>query len=93
MTFDLVGPIAYATLLSRLRPRQRARLSRPQRAMGADGLFNVGVAGFVAIGAYASALSTTTPSPGRLGGFALPIIAGWLAAMVARAQPRPLSAR
>ena len=50
---------------------------------GQTGLFNVGVAGFVAIGAYASALLTTPPSQGRLGGFALPILVGWLAAMVA----------
>ncbi len=49
---------------------------------GQTGLFNVGVAGFVAIGAYASALLTTPPSQGRLGGFALPILVGWLAAMV-----------
>ena len=50
---------------------------------GQTGLFNVGVAGFVAIGAYASALLTTPPAQGRLGGFALPIFVGWLAAMVA----------
>ena len=50
---------------------------------GQTGLFNVGVAGFVAIGAYASALLTTPPSKGRLGGFALPILVGWLAAMAA----------
>ena len=51
--------------------------------MGQTGLFNVGVAGFVAIGAYASALLTTPPSHGHLGGFALPILVGWLAAMLA----------
>jgi branched-chain amino acid transport system permease protein len=42
---------------------------------GFTGLFNVGVAGFVAIGAYASALLTTA------GG--LPVAVGWLAAMAA----------
>jgi branched-chain amino acid transport system permease protein len=50
---------------------------------GQTGLFNVGVAGFVAIGAYASALLTTPPSDGHLGGFAVPIIIGWLGAMAA----------
>jgi len=50
---------------------------------GQTGLFNVGVAGFVAIGAYASALLTTPASAGHWGGFALPIVIGWLGAMAA----------
>jgi branched-chain amino acid transport system permease protein len=50
---------------------------------GQTGLFNVGVAGFVAIGAYTSALLTTPPAAGRFGGFDLPILAGWAAAMLA----------
>ena len=46
---------------------------------GQTGLFNVGVAGFVAIGAYASALLTDAATRrGRFGGFALPIAVGWL---------------
>ena len=49
---------------------------------GFTGLFNVGVAGFVAIGAYTSALLTTPPTPERLGGFGWPVALGWLAAMV-----------
>jgi branched-chain amino acid transport system permease protein len=40
---------------------------------GATGLFNVGVAGFVAVGAYTSAILTAPPSPDRLGGLAWPI--------------------
>ncbi len=48
---------------------------------GFCGLFNVGVAGFVAIGAYASALLTGPPEPDRFGGFGLPVIVGWLGAM------------
>ena len=47
---------------------------------GQTGLFNVGVAGFVAIGAYTSALLTTPDAVGRFGGFGLPIWAGWIAA-------------
>lgn len=47
---------------------------------GQTGLFNVGVAGFVAIGAYTSALLTTPDVDGRFGGFGLPIWIGWLAA-------------
>jgi branched-chain amino acid transport system permease protein len=50
---------------------------------GLTGLFNVGVAGFVAIGAYASALMTTPDDPARFGGLGLPILVGWLVAMLA----------
>jgi branched-chain amino acid transport system permease protein len=52
---------------------------------GQTGLFNVGVAGFVAIGAYVSALLTTPDDPNRLGGFDLPILAGWLGGALATA--------
>ncbi len=47
---------------------------------GQTGLFNVGVAGFVAIGAYTSALLTTPAAADRFGGFDLPILVGWLGA-------------
>lgn len=50
---------------------------------GQTGLFNVGVAGFVAIGAYVSALLTTPDTPDRFGGFGLPILVGWLGAALA----------
>ncbi|WP_319513611.1 branched-chain amino acid ABC transporter permease [Cohaesibacter marisflavi] len=45
---------------------------------GQTGLFNVGVAGFVAVGAYVSSILTTPAIDGRLGGFDLPIVIGWL---------------
>ena len=47
---------------------------------GLTGLFNVGIAGFVAMGAYASAILTTPDAPDRIGGFGWPIFLGWLAA-------------
>ena len=50
---------------------------------GQTGLFNVGIAGFVAIGAYVSALLTTPDAPGRFGGFEMPIIVGWLGGALA----------
>ena len=50
---------------------------------GSTGLFNVGVAGFVAIGAYTSALLTTPAAPDRLAGYGWPVALGWLAAMLA----------
>ena len=46
-------------------------------AGGQTGLFNVGIAGFVAIGGYTSALLTTPDAPARIGGFGLPIAVGW----------------
>jgi branched-chain amino acid transport system permease protein len=52
---------------------------------GQTGLFNVGVAGFVAVGAYASALLTTPETVDRFGGFAMPMAVGWIGAMIAAA--------
>ena len=50
---------------------------------GFTGLFNVGIAGFVGIGAYASALLTAPDYPDQVGGFGLPVPLGWLGAMTA----------
>ena len=50
---------------------------------GQTGLFNVGIAGFAAIGAYTSALLTTPETAGQFGGFEMPIVVGWLGAMAA----------
>lgn len=52
---------------------------------GQTGVFNVGVSGFVAIGAYVSALLTTPASADHLGGLALPIVVGWIAAALVSA--------
>jgi branched-chain amino acid transport system permease protein len=52
---------------------------------GQTGLFNVGVAGFVAIGAYVSALLTTPDLPQRFGGFDCPIWGGWIAGSLSAA--------
>lgn len=50
---------------------------------GMTGLFNIGVAAFFAVGAYASGIMTTPPSPDHLGGFDLPIPVGMVVAMIA----------
>lgn len=50
---------------------------------GLTGLFNIGIAGFFAVGAYVSAIVTTLPSPEHLGGLGLPVGVGLLAAMLA----------
>ncbi|WP_102224843.1 branched-chain amino acid ABC transporter permease [Acidimangrovimonas sediminis] len=52
---------------------------------GQTGLFNVGIAGFVAVGAYVSSLLTTPESASHLGGFGLPIAVGWVGAALATA--------
>lgn len=49
---------------------------------GYTGLFNVGVAGFYAIGAYTSALLTSPPSASHVGGWSLPIPCGILGALL-----------
>jgi branched-chain amino acid transport system permease protein len=49
---------------------------------GYTGLFNVGVAGFVALGAYTSALLTTPPQAGHVAGLNWPVAAGMVAAML-----------
>jgi branched-chain amino acid transport system permease protein len=50
---------------------------------GYTGLMNVGIAGFVTVGAYTSAILTAPASPTHLGGFELPLVVGMLAAAVA----------
>jgi branched-chain amino acid transport system permease protein len=47
---------------------------------GFGGLFNAGIAGFFAVGAYTSALLTAEPSETHVGGFELPVPIGILAA-------------
>jgi len=49
---------------------------------GYTGLFNAGIAGFFAIGAYVSAILTAGDSPNFIGGFGWPFPVGLLAALV-----------
>lgn len=49
---------------------------------GFTGLFNAGIAGFFAVGAYTSAILTSPPEAGRVGGFDMPVPVGWAGAMV-----------
>ena len=50
---------------------------------GFAGLFNVGVVGFFAVGAYAVAILCSPPAADRVGGFDLPVPLGLVAAMAA----------
>lgn len=52
---------------------------------GGAGLFNAGIAGFFAVGAYTSAILTSPAADGRLGGYEFPFVIGWAGAMVAAA--------
>ena len=81
MTFDFVGPIAYASFFLVIALLNALVCLGLNLQWGQSGLFNVGVAGFIAIGAYVSALLTTPPSDSHFGGLALPIAFGWFAAM------------
>jgi branched-chain amino acid transport system permease protein len=49
---------------------------------GFTGLFNAGIAGFVAVGAYAAAILTASDRPDILGGFGMPLLVGCLGAML-----------
>ena len=49
---------------------------------GMTGLFNAGIAGFFAIGAYTSTLLTTAENPNHFGGLNLPIPVGLTASML-----------
>jgi branched-chain amino acid transport system permease protein len=48
---------------------------------GLTGLFNLGVAGFFAIGAYSAAILCSPPNPDFLGGYDLPLVVGAIGAM------------
>ena len=58
---------------------------------GLTGLFNVGIAGFVAIGGYTSAILTSPAVVDRVGGFDMPIVVGWLGAMAVTAVAAALT--
>ena len=49
---------------------------------GFTGLFNAGIAGFFAMGAYTSAILTSPHLPGRVGGFEMPFLVGWAGAVL-----------
>ena len=82
MSIELIGYIAFFLTMALIYAIMCLGLNVQ---WGQTGLFNVGVAGFVAIGAYVSALLTTPDTPNRLGGFELPIVIGWAGGAVAAA--------
>ncbi len=49
---------------------------------GLTGMFNIGVAGFFAVGAYSAAILTSPESASRVGGFEMPFVVGAVVAML-----------
>jgi len=82
---DLHGLIAYGSIFLVMALINGIACLGLNLQWGQTGLFNVGVAGFVSIGAYTSALVTTAAADGRFGGFGAPIAVGWCAAMLVAA--------
>jgi branched-chain amino acid transport system permease protein len=79
---DLMGLVSYASFFLVFATAYAIITLGLNLQWGYTGLFNVGVAGFVALGAYTSALLTTPPQAGHLAGFDLPVAVGMLAAML-----------
>ena len=79
----IAGLIAYAVFFLTLASIYALVCLGLNLQWGATGLFNVGVAGFYAVGAYATAILTCPDFPGQVGGFSLPVPVGWLGALAA----------
>jgi len=79
---DVSGIIAYGSVFLTLALINGIACLGLNLQWGQTGLFNVGIAGFVGIGAYTSALLTSAPADGRFGGYEWPIAAGCIAAML-----------
>ena len=78
---DLIGLVSYGTFFLVFAAVFAIIVLGLNLQWGFTGLFNVGVAGFVAVGAYTSALLTGPDYPGQIGGLGLPVVVGWLGAM------------
>jgi branched-chain amino acid transport system permease protein len=78
---DLAGIVSYASFFPVFATVFAVMVLGLNLQWGFTGLFNVGVAGFVAVGAYTSAILTTPAIDGRIGGFGWPVWAGWIAAL------------
>lgn len=82
MTVTLEGVISYLVFFATMAGIYAVLSLGLNIQWGYTGLFNIGIAGFFAVGAYTSAIVTTQPSATHLGGFGLPFIVGFLAAGV-----------
>lgn len=80
---DILGVLSYGTFFLVFASVFGLMVLGLNLQWGFTGLFNVGAAGFVAVGAYASALLTGPDYPDQIGGFGLPVLVGWLGALAA----------
>jgi len=85
MSGEIPGLLVYAVQLATLGAIYAVICLGLNVHWGFTGLMNAGIAGFVAVGAYVSAIATAPEAAGHLGGFGLPVGVGWLLAMVAAA--------
>jgi branched-chain amino acid transport system permease protein len=78
---DATGMLVYSTSLLTMALISAIICLGLNLQWGKMGLFNAGVAAFVAMGAYTSGLLTTPPTEEHWGGYAWPIAAGAISAM------------
>ena len=77
---DAIGLLTYASHLSVFIAIYALLALGLNVQWGFAGLFNAGIAGFFAVGAYGSAILTSAAAEARIGGFGLPAPVGWVAA-------------
>jgi len=82
MSIDMAGLASYGVFLLTLAGIYAVLTLALNVQWGMTGLFNIGIAGFYAIGAYTAAIATTPSSTEHLGGLNLPFVAGLVAAML-----------
>lgn len=79
---ELTGLLAYAIFFLNLVGIYAIMTLGLNMQWGMTGQFNIGIAGFFAVGAYSSAILTTGPADGWLGGFNLPFLVGLAGAVI-----------
>ena len=79
---EAAGLLAYAIFLLNLVGIYAIMVLGLNMQWGMTGQFNIGIAGFFAVGAYTTAILTTGPAANWLGGFNLPFLVGLMGAVV-----------
>ncbi|AUB77898.1 MULTISPECIES: branched-chain amino acid ABC transporter permease [Spiribacter] len=80
---DIAGLSAYAVFFLSLVGIYAIMALGLNMQWGMTGQFNIGIAGFFAVGAYTTAILTTAPAEGRVGGFDLPFGVGLVGSVIA----------
>ncbi|PWG62051.1 branched-chain amino acid ABC transporter permease [Spiribacter halobius] len=79
---ELLGLLSYALFFLNLVGIYAILALGLNMQWGFTGQFNIGIAGFFAVGAYSAAILTTGPSEDWLGGFGLPFFVGIIGAVL-----------